>query len=99
MLCKEVLMTWLNGLRSKPRQAAWLAAGVAAVFALGTFAGPASARWAGRDEHREYHHSWTGGYYNAPPVVYGQPYGYYPPPVVYGPGVGINLPGVHIGIR
>ena len=31
-----------------------------------------------------------------PPVVYGNPYsyGYYPPP-----GVGINLPGVHIGIH
>ena len=39
-----------------------------------------------------------GGYYGAPPVVYGSPY-YYPPPVIYGPGVGINLPGVAIGIR
>ncbi len=43
---------------------------------------------------------WNGGYYAAPPVVYGSPYGYgyygspyYAPPVVYGPGVGISLAG------
>jgi len=47
-----------------------------------------------------------GGYYGAPPVVYGgySPNYYYgpdyyaPPPVAYGPGLGVNLPGVSIGI-
>ncbi|HVJ55844.1 MAG TPA: hypothetical protein VM689_25510 [Aliidongia sp.] len=41
---------------------------------------------------------WTGGYYRAPPVIYGSPY-YAPPPVIYGPAVGISLPGINIGIR
>ena len=50
--------------------------------------------------HREYrgHGGWTGGYYGAPPVVYGYPYDdpyyypdYYPPPVVYGPGLSLNF--------
>jgi hypothetical protein len=60
-------------------------------------------RAAGHREARG-HRVWSGGYYAAPPVVYGNPYGepgyYYPPPVVYGPsaGVGINLPGVSLGI-
>jgi hypothetical protein len=57
-------------------------------------------------EHREVrsHKVWTGGYYAAPPVVYGNPYVepgyYYPPPVVYGPaaGLSLNLPGVSLGI-
>jgi hypothetical protein len=78
------------------------------MLALGTFARPASARWADRGDHRgdqrdDYRGGgWTGGYYAPPPVVYAAPvggYGYYPPPVVYGPAVGINLPGVSIGIR
>lgn len=42
--------------------------------------------------------SWGGGYYPAPPVVYGPP-AYYPPPVVYGPAGGIVLPGISLGIR
>jgi hypothetical protein len=67
-------------------------------------------RAAGHREARG-HRVWSGGYYAAPPVVYGNPYAepvypygepgyYYPPPVVYGPsaGVGINLPGVSLGI-
>ena len=67
-----------------------------ATLCFGTFAGAASAqeRW----QHRDYHHNWNGGYYPAPPVVYGSPYGpsyygspYYAPPVVYGPGVGFNI--------
>jgi len=70
---------------------------VAAVVAFGIGAGTAQARWdhSGRDWHG-YHHGWTGGYYPAPPVVYGNPYtyGYYPPP-----GVGINVGGIHIGIH
>jgi hypothetical protein len=87
-------MTWINTAR-----VARLAVSVAvsAVVAFGITAGTANARW-DHPEHnyRGYHHGWTGGYYAAPPVVYGDPYsyGYYPPP-----GVGINLPGVSIGIR
>ncbi|HZK92229.1 MAG TPA: hypothetical protein VFC56_18980 [Stellaceae bacterium] len=79
---------------------------VAVVLALGFTAGPAHARWdehrdEHRSEHREWHRGWSGGYWGAPPVVYGNPYryGYYPPAAVYGPGIGINLPGVSIGIR
>ena len=79
---------------------------IVSVFMLGTFAVTASADGR-RDDHRggERHDDrgrggdWHGGgYYPAPPVVYGNP-GYYPPPVVYGPAVGINLPGISIGIR
>jgi hypothetical protein len=97
-------MTWIIGTTSKRRLSATLAGGVAisALLVLGAFATPASAEW--RDNHRE--HNWNGGYYRAPPVVYGSPYyngyygtPYYAPPVVYGPGIGINLPGVNIGIR
>jgi len=84
-------MTWSDRAR-----VARLAAGIAisAAFALAITAGTANARW----DHPEhgYHHGWSGGYWGAPPVVYGDPYayGYYPPP-----GVGINLPGVSIGIH
>jgi hypothetical protein len=82
-------------------KSARLATGIAvsAVIALAVSAGPASARWGDRDDH--WHHGWSGGYWEAPPPVYGYygTYGYYPPPVVYGPGVGISLPGVNIGIR
>jgi hypothetical protein len=48
------------------------------------------------DDRRGDHHDrggdrhWGGGYYHAPPVVYGSPY-YAPPPVVYGPGIGLNI--------
>jgi len=79
---------------SSPRSKHALVVGLAlaAVLALSSFATAARA-----DDHwrhdRGWHHGWTGGYYSAPPVVYGAP-GYYPPPVVYGPGIGIN-----IGIR
>jgi hypothetical protein len=70
---------------------------IAAVVAFGLTAGAANARW-GHPEHdyHGWHHGWSGGYWAAPPVVYGNPYayGYYPPP-----GVGISLPGVSIGIR
>jgi hypothetical protein len=84
-----------------PKLAAGLA--ISALLAVGTFAAPANAEEGG---HHRGHHNWNGGYYNAPPVVYGSPYGssyygspYYAPPVVYGPGVGISLPGINIGIR
>jgi hypothetical protein len=88
-------MIWINKAR-----AARLVAGVvvSAVVAFGMTAGSAQARWERHDEHagRDWHHGWSGGYWSAPPVVYGSPYsyGYYPPA-----GVGINLPGVSIGIR
>jgi hypothetical protein len=76
-----------------------LATGIAAsvVVALTIAASPAQAHWGNRDWHHDgWHNGWSGGYWHAPPVVYGDPYayGYYPPP-----GVGINLGGVHIGIR
>jgi hypothetical protein len=77
---------------SKRRFPAAVAAAVifTATLALSGFAGPASADERGR-EHRDYHHrDWNGGYYRAPPVVYGSPY-YYAPPVIYGPGLNINI--------
>lgn len=99
-------MTWNISTTSKHRLSVRLAGSIAisALLALGAFTAPASADW--DNDHGGYHHNWNGGYYHAPPVVYGSPYGYgyygspyYAPPVVYGPGIGINLPGVSIGIR
>jgi hypothetical protein len=100
-------MTRIIDTKSKRRLSAKLAAGLAisAMLALGTFAGSANAD-DGRGAYRGYHHHYNGGYYRAPPVVYGSRYGssyygapyYYPPPVIYGPGIGLNLPGVSIGI-
>ena len=98
-------MTWIIDTKSKRRRSARLAAasGICTMLALGTLAVPANADW--DDNHRGYHHNWNGGYYRAPPVVYGSQYhsSYYGspyryPPVVYGPGIGIGLPGVSIGI-
>ena len=98
-------MTWIMDTKSKRRRPARLAAafGICTMLALGTLAVPANADWDGN--HRGYHHNWNGGYYRAPPVVYGSQYhsSYYGspyryPPVVYGPGIGIGLPGVNIGI-
>jgi hypothetical protein len=99
---QEVAMAWITDTNSKRRLSAKLTAGIvlSAMFAFGALAGPASA-----DEHwrgdRGYYHDWNGGYYRAPPVVYGSPYGrsyygtpYYAPPVVYGPA-----PGFRINIR
>ena len=57
-----------------------------------------------QDAHRDDDRGRSYGanvYYAPPPVVYVAPYAgtpYYPPPVVYGPAVGVNLPGVSIGI-
>jgi hypothetical protein len=100
-------MTRIIDTASKRSLAAKLAAGLAisAILALGTFAGSADAR--------PYRHYYNGGYYRAPPIVYGSPYRggyygspyyggspyYYPPPVIYGPGIGISLPFIGIGIR
>jgi hypothetical protein len=97
-------MTWIIDSSSKRRPLAKLAAGLvlSAIAVIGTFPGSADAR-----DDRDYRgHYYNGGYYRAPPVVYGSPYGYgyygtpyYPPPVVYGPGIGISLPFIGIGIR
>jgi hypothetical protein len=91
-------MTCTTDTTSKRPLSAKLMGGVAvaALLALGAFATPASADWHG--DRRGYY----GGYYQAPPVVYGGGYynsPYYAPPVIYGPGIGINLPGVSIGIQ
>lgn len=99
-------MTCIIKTTPKRRLSAKLAAGLAvsAVLALGTFAAPANARdHHDRDRDGGYY---SGGYYQAPPVVYGSPYGSsyygysrgYSPPVVYGPGIGISLPGISIGV-
>jgi hypothetical protein len=76
-----------------------LVAGIAvsAVVAFAMTAGSAQAYWDHPEhDYHGWHHGWSGGYWAAPPVVYGDPYsyGYYPPP-----GVGIHLPGVSIGVR
>jgi hypothetical protein len=67
-------MTWIIDTKSKRRRLAKLAAGfvISGILALGTFAVPANAEWDGN--HREHHHNWNGGYYRAPPVVYGSRY-------------------------
>ena len=91
-------MTCISDSKSKRRLPAKLAAGLAisAFLVLGTFVASASAQVV-----------YGGPYYSAPPVygpppvVYAAPYSapyYAPPPVVYGPAVGVNLPGVSIGI-
>jgi hypothetical protein len=89
-------MTWNTKVKSA-RFVAGMA--VSAVIILAVAASPANARWDHPDNH--WHQGWSGGYWGAPPPVYGYygTYGYYPPPVVYGPGVGISLPGVSVGIR
>ena len=100
-------MTCITDTKSKRRSSAKLAAALAvsALLALGTFAVPAYADGDGDGNHREHHQYWNGGYYSAPPVVYGSVYGpsyygspygygapvYYPPPVVYGPAVGFSI--------
>jgi hypothetical protein len=102
-------MTRIIDTNSKRRLSAKLMAGVAisAILALSAFGVPANAQWNGNGYYRNgYYGNGNGGYYGAPPVVYGSPYGggyygspYYAPPVVYGPSVGISLPGIGIGIR
>jgi hypothetical protein len=86
---------------SKRRLTAKLAAGfaIATVLAVGVAGGPARADWHDHRDRGWHDHHYTGGYYAAPPVVYGGPGYYAPPPVVYGPGVGISLPGINLNIR
>jgi hypothetical protein len=78
-----------------PRLAVGLA--LAAVFSTSSIVGTASAQphWNGNHNTNQ---NWNGGYYHAPPVVYGSPYDhsyygtpYNRPPIVCGPGVGINI--------
>jgi len=92
---------------SKRRLSAKLAAGLAiSVFlVLGAGIGTAGAEdrdhrsgWGRQDNHRENGH-WTGGYYRAPPVVYGGAYYAPPPAVYYGSGIGVTLPGINVNIR
>jgi hypothetical protein len=95
--------------KSKFRRSARIAGGLAfcGVIALGAFAPMAGADERGggerHDNDRGDQRGWSsGGYYVAPPVVYGSPYYqpyYAPPPIVYGPSVGVFLPGINIGIH
>jgi hypothetical protein len=94
-------MTRMIDTTSKRRLPAKLATGLAVAALLVLGAGSAMARDEGHrgGDGRGYGH-WNGGYYRAPPVVYGgYAPGYYPPPVVYGPGIGIGLPGLNVNIR
>jgi hypothetical protein len=97
-------MTCSNGTNSKRALSTKLAAGLAisAFLVLGSFVASADAQ-PRRDEHHDDRGrgGWAGhggGYYVAPPVVYGAPYYYAPPPVVYGPAVGVYLPGVTVTV-
>ena len=88
-------MACTDNAKAKRRWSAGLTAGVilTATLGLGTFTGSAGAgerRWEHRDNR---HHGWNGGYYRAPPVIYGSPYyaPYYAPPLIYGPGIGLNF--------
>ena len=97
-------MTCIKGFDSKRSLPIRLAAElvIGSFLVLGAFAVSAYAQ-PRHDEHRDDRGSrgWQhgGGYYVAPPVVYGAPYAYAPPPVVYGPAVGVYLPGVSIAIQ
>jgi len=99
-------MTCTIDSKSKRRLPAKLAAGLAisAFLVLGTLVASASAAERRDDHRREAYHGggYGGAYYAPPPVVYATPYYgtpyYAPPPVVYGPAIGVNLPGVSIGI-
>lgn len=93
-------MSMINPTNTKRSLLVRTASGLAVVVGLGLagFATPAHADWRDHHDHWHHDHDWHGGYYAAPPVVYGSPY-YAPPPVVYGPSVGIALPGVSIGIH
>jgi hypothetical protein len=95
-------LTHIFNTTPKRRLSAIVTTGIvlSAMFAFGALAGSASADdgWRGRGHDRGYYNNWNGGYYRAPPVVYGSPYGqsyygrpYYAPPVVYGPAPGFSI--------
>jgi hypothetical protein len=104
-------MTRIIDSPSKRRPAKLVAGlALSALLVLGAFVASASAEnWTAQQTFQKTHqgkqdHDRRGGdrgndgdrgYYSAPPVVYGAPYGggYYgsPPPVVYGPGLNINI--------
>jgi hypothetical protein len=99
-------MTCATDTKSKRRLTETLAAAFAIAALLVVGAGVGAARADDRDHHdrRWEHHDrdrhWDGGYYRAPPVVYGPAPGYYaPPPVVYSPGISVGLPGINLNIR
>jgi hypothetical protein len=98
-------MAWIADTTLKCLPSAKLAAGVllGALLALGTVADSASAQGR-RNDRRDNYRNWNGGYYRAPPIIYGSRYGesyygapyynppvYYPPPVIYGPGLNFNF--------
>lgn len=95
-------MTVDNTIKSKTRRFLTVTSGLAIIAGIGLAfsAGVARADWHDHRDQRDGHHhgDWRGGYYAAPPVVYGGPV-YAPPPVVYGPSVGIALPAIRIGIH
>jgi hypothetical protein len=99
-------MTCTIDIQPKHRLSATLVVGLAlsACLVLGAVATPASAEirretgHGGHDHGNRGYGDRGGGYYAAPPVVYGSPYAY-APPVVYGPGIGINAPGISIDIN
>src|SRR5271154_5146291 len=76
-------MTWIVDTESRRHLSAKFAAALAicALLAVGPFAASANAR----DRDQQNLPSLYGGYYAAPPVVYGYPYGYgyYAPPYAY----------------
>ena len=75
-------------------------AGLLVILVAGAVAGEALAQGRGNDkgnhwDKRRHQHDWNGGYYRAPPIIYGSPrydapY-YYPPPVIFGPSPGFTL--------
>lgn len=106
--------------RSEPRLSPIAAGGLglAALLAVATFAGAASSQGRGNDGRGNQGrgngphgnpgwgkpHNWNGGYYRAPPIIYGSPYQqryygspyyepprYYAPPLIYGPGLNFNF--------
>ena len=98
-------MAWTTADRRSLTRTAGLTGGLVlgALLVLSAFADPASAQGRRNDDRRD-HRNWNGGYYRAPPVIYGSPYGrsyygspyynpptYYAPPLFYGPGLNFNF--------
>jgi hypothetical protein len=97
MPLQEVTMASIFGSKLRGRFSAALTAGIilSATFAVAALPTSASAEGhrGGDRGHRDWHRGggrWGGGYYQAPPVVYGSPY-YAAPPVVYGSPFGLSI--------